>query len=652
MINYPKNILWNALLKTYVLLVCNLFSLSGCSAITNTIAGLTTPQSTISGSNYVYFVDSKSQNLLRTPELLLPGDLIQEGDNFKITLDFGFLRYLQAVDPYVIVFSEAWMGPAVKPTDSNLVLRQVVLNKDGVTQNANLPISFQSLLGPVTLGEGNHDVHVTLKVVVLSKADNEQTIQLINGLAAAASTAAPMYGPAAGALAELGATVVAQNKDKIEFEHTFTLSPKTFEFFTDSNQKLTQAALRQGKIVVVKGESEARVVPYQHPGYYFLPFNWAGNRVDHNSRRFESKRREVEANWYNFGWHLVRIPFDALSSLFVPSEWYFDDYKGLDPTDLKVDGNSLVCKQFFEPPPIETSFLGISYQPYKLDMCTDWPKYPYSQKTFMVFNVEKSEGTYGSFSELITKFSEHGEMINALTTSNSEARKFSDDQLKRAFESIQKAVTFERAKQNIHQRARKGDFNTEDDIKNLDVEPEEKKLLVQRTVDARVRASVSEYTHFVELQRDRIRKQMMQSALNEKMRTEPTGEIKKNVEDKLKGEGVRDAEIEQAKKEAVAAKIEAEVNEEKALEGSYLDQIIPRLIAYMGQTRWDNIGIKKSDHPDLWKQGWERVLTNVRKWLISIDPAEALKAFEANLKEWEKLQDLASTMPSSVAKKE
>ena len=40
-------------------------------------------------------------------------------------------------------------------------------------------------------GQGSHDVHVTLKVVVLSKFDNKQTIELLNGLSSVAAAAAP-----------------------------------------------------------------------------------------------------------------------------------------------------------------------------------------------------------------------------------------------------------------------------------------------------------------------------------------------------------------------------------------------------------------------------------------------------------------------------
>lgn len=48
-------------------LVLSIFGLSGCSSVPNTIAGLSTLQSTISGSNYVFFVEPSSGRL--TPSL-------------------------------------------------------------------------------------------------------------------------------------------------------------------------------------------------------------------------------------------------------------------------------------------------------------------------------------------------------------------------------------------------------------------------------------------------------------------------------------------------------------------------------------------------------------------------------------------------------
>lgn len=174
------------------------FTTSGCGSIANTISGLSTLRSTISGSNYVFLVDPESSKLVSRIDKLKAGGDIRAGDYFSITLDSGFIRYLQAVDPYVIVYSESWMGKKPRPTDTEKTLRQVVLAKEGMAPNARLPLTAIPLLGPVTMGEDLLDVYVTLKVVVLSKKDNEQTIKLVEGLASQAAAAAPSTLPLQG----------------------------------------------------------------------------------------------------------------------------------------------------------------------------------------------------------------------------------------------------------------------------------------------------------------------------------------------------------------------------------------------------------------------------------------------------------------------
>lgn len=92
--------------------------------------------------------------------------------------------------------------------------------------NSKLPVTNFPLLGPVSMGEDLLDVYVTLKVVVLSKNDNAQSIKLVEGIAGAASAAGPQYSALAGAAAATVAAFISQNKDKIEFEHTYVFSPE------------------------------------------------------------------------------------------------------------------------------------------------------------------------------------------------------------------------------------------------------------------------------------------------------------------------------------------------------------------------------------------------------------------------------------------
>ncbi len=76
---------------------------------------------------------------------LKAGNNIGAGDYFCVSLDAGFLRYLQAVDPYVIVYSESWMGKKPRPADGEKTLRRIVLIKEGMAPNARLALtSFPS----------------------------------------------------------------------------------------------------------------------------------------------------------------------------------------------------------------------------------------------------------------------------------------------------------------------------------------------------------------------------------------------------------------------------------------------------------------------------------------------------------------------------
>lgn len=482
-----------------------LVAIAGCSSVTNTIAGLTTPQSTISGSNYVFFVDPKIGQLRsQQPHLPSPSH-VHKGDHFQITLDFGFLRYLQAVDPYVIVYSETWMGNEARPTDAEQTLRQVVLIKEGMAQNSRLPVTSVPLLGPVTMGDDLLDVHVTLKVVVLSKRDNAQTIQLVEGLAGLASAAAPQYAMASGAAAATVAAFIAQNRDKVEFEHTFSFAPDGLPIHTSpSDDHHSHLILEEGQIAVLKGESRFRSVPYHTWYYYLWPFNWFGLTPDRTSRRFENDERP---QYTGFG-NLIRLPSYLVASFFTDAE---GDAFGTDslrdtleaaglklnemtsympkpsrqstaPSDLFVDGyQMIVC----DPPntqggvdnakanakkkdthdsdrercpfKVTHEYEGASIFPLSVILRKSVDRFNlYSEKTHFVVGISKTKGTLGLFEEVKGKFSVHGEAIKAVTTSSSQADAISTEKVKNAFDSVRKAVLFDRAKRSLREDADKG----------------------------------------------------------------------------------------------------------------------------------------------------------------------------------------------------
>lgn len=128
------------------------FALSGCGSITNTIAGLSTLQSTISGSNYVFLVDPDNGKLMSDLPALKAGNNIGAGDYFCVSLDAGFLRYLQAVDPYVIVYSESWMGK--KATAGRWGKNASPNRAHQGRYGAQCPVSFNLLSPPRTDNDG------------------------------------------------------------------------------------------------------------------------------------------------------------------------------------------------------------------------------------------------------------------------------------------------------------------------------------------------------------------------------------------------------------------------------------------------------------------------------------------------------------------
>ena len=511
--------------------------LASCSSTTNTISGLSTLQSTISGSNYVFFVDPETGKLTSHLDGLKGGERVRAGDYFSVYLDFGFVRYLQAVDPYVIVYSESWMGNRPRPTDSEKTLRQVVLLKEGMTPNARLPLTSIPILGPVTMGDDLLDVYMTLKVVVLSKRDNEQTIQLVEGLAGQAAAAAPQYSALAGATAATVAAFIAQNRDKVEFEHTFAFAPEGFmSEGIKAMPHFSQTILRESQMVVIKGESRFRSIPYPNWYYYLYPLNWFGLSPDGVSRRFESD----EAPQYTPVGEIIRIPASAIGSLFSDARsdasfWNFlfpgvGDSPATTPSKIALEGYHLViCKpkgngksdekegdvkkerdlkqegeakkeddgkngecqldnvqgtdskpwysKGFEKLFRFVPFIGVPYTEPKATNI-------YSEKTHFVVRVHKTKGTLGTFDELLSRFSEHAETINEVTTSSSDARRISRARIKDAFDSAHKAILYDRTKQQIRDDAKKG-FVTEPELSDVP-DPKDKMALQKLNIKEHV----------------------------------------------------------------------------------------------------------------------------------------------------------------------
>lgn len=455
-----KKITLNKRRASILLAVAASCMFSGCAKVINTVNGLTTFQSTISGSNYPFSVDSITGKLTSYYPAVDATSIIGKGEPFEVSLDACFLRYLQASDPYVLVYSEAWMGSEAIPTERRELQRQILLVKDGVAFNARLPITSIPLLGPVTLGDDLMDVHLSLYVVVLSKNDNEQTVKLLDNLASTAGSVAPQYAMVSGAAAGIGKAIVAQNRDKVEFEHTFSLTPvnslkgifKTnTKTITLNNKKIAVnefgPTLAENKLVVIKGENEHRLVPYENWFHYLSPFNWYGHFPASRSTRFEAvSEKNIPFN-YLFGnplnykdlpgiprlnadtanYTLVNLPFSLLAGLLISDDSFMTGNNVTSPNNLTVAGNFLVDDTK------ENSFIDQVY----------------SDKTHVILSVKRTAGSYGPFKDIKTKFSGHGTAIDGLIISPEQALTSSEKAMTTAFEAVKKAAVFERDKAQI-----------------------------------------------------------------------------------------------------------------------------------------------------------------------------------------------------------
>jgi hypothetical protein len=453
--------------------------LSACSPIVNTVNGLTTFQSTISGSNYPFAVDPQSGKLQISYTEIDAKALISKNESFEIVLDSLFLRYLQASDPYVMIYSEAWMGSEVMPLDKKKLQRQIVLIKDGLSYNAKQPITSIPILGPVTMGDDSLDVHVSLYVVVLSKNDNQQTVDFLSGVAAVASTAAPQYALIAGAAADVGKTIVAQNRDKIEFEHTFNLTPIHTVNGVFNHKKEFGPNLAEGKLVVIKGENKDRLVPYNNWFYYISPLNWLGHTPTLNSTQFETTSNHLKLKYLNndfsffnlydesANYTLLNIPYGLLKYFILPDNAFITQILNKDPTspeNISVCGNYLLTttseKTAKQACNIDSN--------YGEDLDNTFIQRLYHDKTYAILSVRRTEGSYGNFSELYSAFDKagYGAQIDNLATTRDQSLTKSKEAADLALQSMNTAIAFERTKRQLSTLAVQGlsSSKTIDDI--------------------------------------------------------------------------------------------------------------------------------------------------------------------------------------------
>lgn len=464
--------------------------LCSCASVLNTWSGLTTFQSTISGSNYPFYV--KEDGKLSLINEFNAKNLIGKNQNFEITLDAGFLRYLQAPDPYVLVYSKAWIGDNPPPTDDKSYLRQILLIKEGTAFNARLPLSSLPLLGPLTMGDKLADVHLSLHVVVLSKQSNEETTNLLDNLAATVATVQPQYAVIAGAAAAIGDAIISQNKDKIEFEHKYK-----FSAFDSASENAKQAAitwtptLATGRYVVIKGEDENRLVPYDNWFFYVSPFNWLGHKPSIDSTRFELKKGMWDIPYEDSNLTLINSPFKFIHQLLLPNESLLGRYN-------RLGGDFLSCHAKSESPPSQLLACG-SYLLKKgnCDATIDDKLLEsiYTDKTYVIVSIKRTDTTYGSYDNLLSKFKQQADFIDELKYSTSKV-----DYVK-SISKLQNILAYEAAKKTLASTNEDTPFSIKtiksfQDNKNLS--PEEQATLLNSYLEQQDEQSIKRLSAKIE----------------------------------------------------------------------------------------------------------------------------------------------------------
>ncbi len=392
------------------------------------------------------------------------------------------------------------MGSEVMPLDKKKLQRQIVLIKDGLSFNARQPITSIPILGPVTMGDDSLDVHISLYVVVLSKNDNQETVDFLNGVAAVASSAAPQYALIAGAAADVGKAIVAQNRDKVEFEHTFNLTPIHTITGLFNHKEEFGPNLAEGKLVVIKGENKHRLVPYDNWFYYVSPFNWIGHPPELNSIQFETSSNQLDPKFRNTylehflpklteetaNYSLPNAPFGLLSFLLKPNISFITlilNKEATSPENISVCGNYLLTT----PTPTDKQACDIDSNNGENPDDTFIQRL-YHDKTYAILSVRRTDGSYGDFNTLHSSFDAagYGAQIDSLVTTRDQSATKSKEAADLALDSVKKAITFERTKKQLSKLANQG-LSSSKTVDDVFKDPKDPKDIISAEDKARLK---------------------------------------------------------------------------------------------------------------------------------------------------------------------
>ncbi|MEM7232078.1 MAG: hypothetical protein AAF517_07890, partial [Planctomycetota bacterium] len=286
-------------------------------------------------------------------------DEVNPTGNWGITLNGGFLPYLDAVEnPEVVIFVSVRIREQDEPEDS-LLWEKVYLNSeledDRVAMNKDsfLPRDDIPLLPPIVY-EGQ-DIFVQIRVIELDQDDNERTRQLVSTAASAAVAFRPETGIAVSVFQTALTFLTENNADDIEFQYDFALSQSPGPIRYGGREYDNVLNPRVGKYAVVKTEHRHRTnlpqgyLPTAHHGLRFFGaevLKWGTLGVLNWSTAWAGS----DTDWYHW---LLQYP------LTIPEDsWRAPTWAPKSDPHLKCHDRDTLCliggRLFGKPPTEET----------------------------------------------------------------------------------------------------------------------------------------------------------------------------------------------------------------------------------------------------------------------------------------------------------
>lgn len=284
--------------------------------------------------------------------------LIKPGENLRLVLNSGFIRYLQAVlRPEIVLFVRVEIR---NPTEiENALVWEALhinseqadahfkLNKDNFIARAGMP------LFPAIRYDGQ-DVIVSLRIIELDQADNKRFKSLIDSAANVGKVFAPVQAGTISLVQAVFGMIASSNEDDVEFQ---------FDFAISRNSRAVCLKDQNGEKRPVTNLLEPRVASYlvlktENAKRANIPSNWI--TIGHSAVRYAigETLRFATLGLFNWGGEehhdvyrtIVNRPFTIANDSWTLPHWRAPKsaeqakYLVDNGDELMLEGNAVVTK--------------------------------------------------------------------------------------------------------------------------------------------------------------------------------------------------------------------------------------------------------------------------------------------------------------------